>query len=139
MNLLSYLWDLLFGRTGYVVWIIGPVTQQQKERYVLFKLTDEQKFPLAVSFRTAAGNPAKVDGLPVWGVSNPDVLDMAVADDGLSAVFSAKGPLGTCQVNLTADADLGAGVKNLTGMFEVEVVSAEASVVVFTPGEPTVK
>ncbi len=102
----------------------------------MLTLTDEQKCHLSIQPLTAAGNPAKVDGAPVWEASDPSILSLAVADDGLSADIATDGPLGTCQIKVTADADLGQGVRSITGVLDVEVIAAEAaslSVVARTP------
>ncbi len=101
-------------------------------------LTDEQKVSLSVAFQTAAGHPATVDGVPVWSVSDPSVLTLTVAVDGLSAV-AESGALGLSQVSVTADADLGAGVTSITGTLDVEVKPAQAVTVGITSGVPELK
>lgn len=105
----------------------------------MLTLTDEQKCSLAVEFKTAAGNPAKVDGTPVWTVSDENVLEVQPAEDGLSAVVLAKGPLGNGQVRVTADADLGEGVREIHGLLDVEVVASEATSVIVVSGVPESK
>lgn len=106
------------------------------EEITMLTLTDIQGVDLSVAPVDAKGNPAKVDGAPVWVVSAPDVCDIAVAADGLSAHVTAKGPLGSCQVTVTADADLGEGVRNITGMLDVEVIASEAASLSITAGAP---
>ena len=102
----------------------------------MLTLTDTQKCALSVDFRTAAGNPAKVDGVPAWSVSDENVLEVQPAADGLSAVVLAKGPLGVGQVRVTADADLGTGVREINGLLDVEVVASEATSVIVVSGTP---
>src|SRR6266478_125156 len=85
-------------------------TEPRKENIKMLQLTDTQKCTLSIAPVDAKGNPAPVDGAPSWSVSDPALLDVAPAADGLSAVVTAKGPLGAGQVNVQADADLGAGV-----------------------------
>jgi len=102
-------------------------------------LTDMQKVPLSVSFLDGAGNPAPVDGSPVWGSSDPTVVDVVPAPDGLSAVATAVGPLGTAQVNVTADADLGSGIETITGLLDVNVVADKAVSVAISAGTPEPK
>lgn len=102
-------------------------------------LTDEQKVGLSLAPRTAAGNPASLDGAPVWSVSDPAVLDLVVSDDGLSATVSAKG-LGAAQVSVVADADLDSDeTRELTGVLDVLVVAAEAATLGVTAGIPDLK
>lgn len=102
-------------------------------------LTDVQKVTFSVSFVTAKGNPAPVDGAPVWSVSDATVLSVIPAANGLSADVVAVGPLGLSQVSVTADADLGGGVKALVGTLDVQVVASEAASIVINAGVPTIQ
>ena len=99
-------------------------------------LTDIQQCLLSVAPVDAAGNPGKIDGQPAWSVSNPDVLALTVNEDGLSALVATTGKLGTCQVSVKADADLGEGVKEITGVLDVEVQGSEAVNLNITAGTP---
>lgn len=117
------------------------LTTTTNEGYIQMALvlTDEQKVSLSLSPKTAAGNPAALDGAPVWSVSDPSVLELAVAEDGLSAVVSAKG-LGAAQVSVVADADLDAGeVRELSGVLDILVVAAEAATLGVSAGVPELK
>lgn len=116
-------------------WLINPDGTRSKLN-MAFTMTDVQSAPLAVSVTDARGNPAKLDGIPVWASSDVTVLTVVAADDGMSAVITATGPLGTAQVVFTADADLGGGVRELKGILDVEVIASEAVNVVITPGAP---
>lgn len=102
-------------------------------------LTDEQKVSLSVSFTTKAGNPATVDGAPVWSSSDPSVITVTAAEDGLSAVAVTVGPLGTAQVICEADADLGEGVRPITGVLDIEVRPSEAVAAIVVAGAPELK
>jgi hypothetical protein len=103
-------------------------------------LTDEQKVALAVEFKTAAGNPAKVDGVPVWSSSDESVVTVEASEDGLSAVATAVGPLGTAQISCEADADLDEGeTRVITGVLDIEVRAAEAVIAVVAAGAPEPK
>ena len=102
-------------------------------------ITDSQKVTFTIKPLTAAGNPASLDGAPVWSVADPTVLTLTVAEDGLSATVAAAG-LGSSQVSVTADADLDAGeVKEIAGVQEVLVVAGEAATLGLIAGEPTDK
>lgn len=101
-------------------------------------LTDEQECELQIELLTAAGNPGKVDGVPVWSVSNPSVVSITVEDGGLKALISSAG-LGECQVSVTVDADLGAGVRQVTGVLDVSVQPAEVVSVGILSGTPRSK
>lgn len=124
---------------GKATFTVGPVSQDSPKEGspMSLILTDEQKCPLAVAFTTAAGNPAPVDGTPSWNVSNPEVIpNLEVSEDGMSAVIRRPGALGVCQVSVTADADLGEGVVQITGVMDVEVKPAQAVNVGITAGTP---
>lgn len=99
-------------------------------------LTDVQKVSLSISPVSAAGNPASIDGVPTWSTSDDTVLTLEVAEDGLSAVALTTGKLGTAQVSVVADADLGEGVKELTGVLDVEVKASEAVSLELNAGTP---
>jgi len=99
-------------------------------------LTDSQKCALAITIVDKKGNAAKVDGVPSWSSSDESVATVTAAEDGLSASVVAAGPLGTAQINVTADADLGEGVKPIAGVLEVQVVGGETASVAISAGTP---
>jgi hypothetical protein len=66
------------------------------------------------------------------------VATVEPAQDGLSAVVKAADELGTTQISVTADADLGEGVAPIAGTIDIEVVGGQAvalSIVAGTPAE----
>jgi len=99
-------------------------------------LTDVQKVSLSIQPVSAAGNPAPVDGAPVWSSSAPDVVTVTAAPDGMSAVAVTTGKLGTAQISVSADADLGAGVTTITGTLDLEVQASQAVSLNVTAGAP---
>lgn len=102
-------------------------------------LTDEQQVPVTVKFQTAAGNAANVDGIPSWKTSDAAILTVTPAPDGLSALVVTAGGLGSAQVSVEADADLGSGVRAITGILDVEVRAAEAVSASLAAGTPVLK
>jgi hypothetical protein len=86
----------------------------------------------------AKNNPAKVEGAPVWTSSEPSFVTVEPSADGLSAVIKAVGPTTATpvQINVTADADLGEGVKPITGLLEVSVIAGEAVAVAISAATP---
>lgn len=102
-------------------------------------LTATQQVNLSVSFVDKAGNAAKVDGLPVWTSSDSNILTVTPSEGGLSAMVATVGPVGTAQVSVQADADLGEGVTALIGTLDVEVVAAQAVVAVLAAATPEEK
>lgn len=102
-------------------------------------LTDAQKVTLSVSFTTKAGNPAPVDGAPQWVSSDPSVIQVVQSEDGLSAEAITVGPLGTAQVSVVADADLGEGTTAITGVLDIEVKASAAVFAIVAAGAPVEK
>jgi hypothetical protein len=108
----------------------------EPEGLQMLKLTSVQAQALEFKALDKKRNPAKVDGAPVWTSSNEAVATVEQSEDGLTAVVKAVGP-GTAQVNSTADADLGEGVRQLIGVLDVEVAAAEAvTIEIGTVGAP---
>lgn len=130
----------LFFRLGGAVLVDGPdpeitpgdFTVQGEHMIVI--LPDTHQFPVSISIVDAKGNPAQVEGVPVWASSDESVALVVPASDGLSAVVAAVGPLGTCQITVTADADLGEGVTNISGLLDVTVVASAAVGITLNPG-----
>lgn len=105
----------------------------------MFLLQDIQKVKLTINPVSAAGNPAPVDGVPAWATSDELIATVAPAEDGLSAYVVATGPVGVAQVSVKVDADLGEGLREIIGTFDVEVIASEAAALVVTAGVPEPK
>lgn len=71
----------------------------------------------SLSITDARGNPAAVDGVPVWASSDETVVSVVASANGMSAAVKTVG-LGTARVSVTADADLGSGVISIVGVSE---------------------
>jgi hypothetical protein len=93
-----------------------------------------KRVPVSFVVKDKFGNDAAVDGTPAWQSSNPDVLAVEPDADGKSAVVRALGPIGTAQITVTVDADLGEGVKTLIGAVALDSISGEANVLALTVG-----
>src|SRR4051794_31467381 len=78
----------------------------RKEIIMALTITDTQTDTLTLAPKDRRGNPASLDGTPTWTSSDPGVLTVTPAADGMSAEISAVGPLGSATVTVTADADL---------------------------------
>jgi hypothetical protein len=104
--------------------------------------TDQRYDNVSLAITNSRGDPASVDGVPVWASSDETVLSVAPANDGMSASVDTVGP-GTARISVTADADLGAGTHTITGVSEeVNVTlgpSSQASNFTFTFGTPVAK
>jgi hypothetical protein len=99
-------------------------------------LTDLQKVKVSIAPVDAKGNPAKVDGIPTWESSDIALLTVIPADDGMSAYAFATGPLGTAQISVQVDADLGEGVKLLVGTLDIEIIASDAVSLSIAAGTP---
>ena len=99
-------------------------------------LTDSQDCPIGYKAKDRKGNEAQVqDAVFTSGdESIATVIDDPNAPGG--KMVHAVGPLGATAVTLTADADLGEGVKPIIGSFAVIVNPGEAVVVELTAGTP---
>ncbi|MES2146705.1 MAG: hypothetical protein V4491_02535 [Pseudomonadota bacterium] len=106
-------------------------------------ITTDQNYPsVTLAITKADGTAASVDGVPVWASSDATVLAVTPSADGMSAVVDTVAP-GTGRITVTADADLGAGVKTITGVSEdINVTlgaSSMASVMTLSLGTATDK
>lgn len=99
-------------------------------------LTNAQKVALSLQPLDAYGNPARVDGVPAWQMSDAALGTLTLAADGLSAMFATLGPLGIVQVSATADADLGAGTRTLSATLDIQIEAAEAVSLGIRAGTP---
>ena len=104
-----------------------------------FILTDTQEVAGTVAFETKAGNPALVEGAPVWASSDETVLTALAGPDGFTGTFTATGKLGSAQGSVTADADLGAGITPVVLTQDFTVVAGAAVAGTITLGTATEK
>lgn len=95
----------------------------------------QQKFTCSVEFQDQAGNVATVDEPPEWSVDPDGILTLEPSEDGLSVVVKSETKAGSAQVLCKADADLGEGVTEITGMLSVTVLPGDAVTVTLNPGE----
>lgn len=106
-------------------------------------ITTDQNFPnVTLTITNNRGQPAQVDGVPVWASSDETVLMVTPSADGMSAVVDTVAA-GTGRITVTADADLGAGTTTITGVSEdVNVTvgpNSQASVMTLNLGAPADK
>jgi len=93
----------------------------------MLALPNDRKVTASIQPVDAKGNPATIDGLASWSSSNPQIADVtAISADSLSADVVPGSVLGTCQINVQADADLGSGIQTITGVLDVQVVAGSA-------------
>ena len=102
--------------------IIGG--QRKKVVHVFLKVSD--KLPMLIEIKDKFGNAAQVDGVPQWAVTDASLAELEVAADGMTAMVKPLGTVGVFDVQVTADADLGEGVKTILGVLPVELLPGEA-------------
>ena len=96
-----------------------------------------KRITVKIDFVDANGNPAKVDGAVAWTSSNAAVGSVLADTTDSTRAFVDSLAVGDYQVNATADADLGTGVRELVTFFDVTAVGAEAVAGTISPvGEP---
>lgn len=151
LSLFNEFCTLLCGcQCGYrTTFRLGPISEQKGDEpkgetvvqkidkrgvTMAFEMTATQKVLVSVAFTDVKGNPARVDGVPEWATDNSDVLSIVPAADGLSCEVLAVGVVGTGNVQVRADADMGVGVVPVIGILEVSITAGPASVVALTPG-----
>lgn len=102
-----------------------------------FAMTVTQQVDVTIAITDKKGNPAAVDGVPEWATDNSDVVSLTPSPDGMTCTVVAVGMIGTANVQVSADADLGSGTTPVIGTLEVGVTAGTASVISLTPGTPT--
>lgn len=100
-------------------------------------LPNDHKVTASIQPVDAKGNPAAIDGLASWSSSSADIAAVtAISADSLSADIVPGATLGSCQINVQADADLGSGITSITGVLDVQVVAGEAIGFTITTAPP---
>ncbi len=102
----------------------GPITVSGAHMSAI--ISDTQSITARIAPKDAKGNPAPLDGVPAWTVADESLVEIMPADDGLSALLTAVGPLGTTQIHVQADADLGEGVVTIEGLTDITVIAGQA-------------
>ena len=98
-------------------------------------LTDSQKATLTIQPVDKKGADAALDGVPVWATSDATVATVEADATGLTAVLTAV-RTGSCNITVTGDADLGAGVTPIVGTLAVSVTAGAATQITVNAGTP---
>jgi len=110
-------------------WRVGPVSEQSLVGPLgvrsMLQLTNTQQCPIEVSGVDKKGNPAELDSV-VFTSSDPSVATVEADPADQDKALIKAVATGTAQINVTADADLGDGVSELTGTLDVTVVAGQA-------------
>jgi len=103
-----------------------------------YTLPNDKQVTVQVTYEDAKGNPATVDGEVTWASSDEDIATVEVDDtDSTKAVITPGDTLGNSQITATADADLGAGVREIICTMDLTTVAGEAVVGRISPLEAT--
>jgi hypothetical protein len=100
-----------------------------RSRTTMLTLSDIQQSSLTVSIVDAKNNPAVLAGIPVWTVSDSTILTIVPAADGLSAILTAVGPLGTAKVS--------SAIGSISGSVDVTVIGSAPAQLVISAATPT--
>jgi len=92
----------------------------------LMSIKAGQQVVLSLDPKDSYGNPAGLDGAPVWNLVGEGLGSLAVAQDGLTTVFTSSGLIGSATVEVAADVDLSNGVRNLGGSVVIDIEAGEA-------------
>lgn len=102
-------------------------------------ITNEQKIPVTISPLSEAGKPAKLDGALEWSVISGSGTVADVAADGLSATLVSGDDPGDTDFLIKGDADLGAGIVEVSDTIRLHVEGAQAKNLGITFGTPVAK
>lgn len=117
--------------------IAQPVTKKENTMLEL-TITNEQKVKVTLTPVTDTGRPASLDGAPAWTVQSGD--STVVPDEGgLSAFLVSSDTPGDTIFVVTADADLGEGVEELSDTIRLTVAGARAKNLGLSAGTPEPK
>lgn len=118
---------------------VGPVSDKtQPSKVMNIKLTNEQKILVWLQPVTSKGKPVALDGVPEWKVTAGNCTVRPRAD-GLACLIISGDEAGDSEITVSADADLGAGVRTISDAIRVTVNGAEAQSLGLATGEPTDK
>lgn len=101
----------------------------------MLQLTNTQQCALSVQGVDKKGNPAQLDSVVFTSSDNSVATVTSDPSDPNKALVKAVAA-GTAQINVTADADLGDGVTELTGTLDLTVVAGQAVGFVINTGTP---
>lgn len=93
----------------------------------------DQVLPVTIEPKQRNGQPATLDGVPVWASSDETIVTVVAAADGLSATIDSVTP-GDARVSVSGDADLGEGVKPIVGTIDVTVTAGSARTITVVAG-----
>ena len=97
---------------------------------------DQNSMVASLVFKDAKGNAANPAAPPQWSVTQEGIVNMSVAEDGMSASFSPVA-VGDVTVNVIAEGDATPGVDTVQLSGDISVVAAEIATGELSFGTPT--
>lgn len=96
--------------------------------YMSIVVRNDQQVAFSLQFEDAYGNPVtELGSTPEWAVSSDELATIELVEGGKAgAVIKPTGKLGTVIVTVKVDADPGAGVEELLGQAEIQILSGKA-------------
>jgi len=101
----------------------------------MLQLTDTQQVRISIAPVDKKGAPAEVQSV-AFSSSDSGVASVTQDPADEKAALVVAGLPGTCQIQVTADADLGNGVTTITGTLDLTVVGGEAVALGINAGAP---
>lgn len=85
-----------------------------------------QKVEVEIGAEDSFGNAAKLDGAPSWSLGDPSLGSIVPSEDGMKAVITSLGPVGSCPVEAVGDAKIGEGEVFIKAEGEFKVIPGDA-------------
>lgn len=98
-------------------------------------LNNKEKVTLSVLEKGAA----KINGVPIWSVTDASVLTFVPAPDGKSVVASSTDKSGTSFVQVSGSLDVLGGNRAFSASLDVAVAAVEDVTLSITVGTPELK
>jgi hypothetical protein len=125
---------------AWVTTRIAGTTIRARGDQMAYTLPGGMYVDLQIGYVDQDGHPAAVEGDVTWETSDPAIAEVTVDDTSPQHTIcrvAHGGNLGNGQITARADADLGAGVREIVTLFDVTTVAGEAVAGTITPvGEP---
>lgn len=108
-----------------------------KSNIMAVSMTDTQFVTGQITPTNKKGNPAPVEAGSVKITSSNESVAVVTQDVADQTKFTVTGVApGVAQIDVSADADLGEGITNITGFLAVEILPAQATGFGITTGTP---
>ncbi len=107
----------------------------QKIRVKNMIMKVNQNVDLTIAITDALGNVAPAENIQ-WTATNPELVDIVVAEGMMGALVKAKGVVGQTTIQVKADAKIGEGEVLIVGELMLDLVALEAKFITITAGTP---